>query len=104
MVDYTVKINTDMRNIKPVLWKRNAPNATKIRVHLVYDNLCNTCTTFWQILSDDSTILDQDNITIDGDDYQNWDGSNDFVYDFIASKLSIEFDTSYGAGLGTENI
>jgi len=96
-----------MKNITPIHWKRNSPDVTQLSIQLVYDNLSTTCTTFWQVKTNEGISIDQGNITITGDDYLNWDGSNNFVYQFVADQLGIELISgieSYGAGLGTENI
>lgn len=93
-----------MRSIQPIFWKRNSPHAEKLSIQLVYDNLSTTCTTCWQVLTAESIVIDSGNISITGEDYASWDGSNDFVYQYIANQLNVILIQDYGAGLGTENL
>lgn len=94
-----------MRNIQPVHWKRNSPNVTALSIQLVYDNLSTLCTTVWQVKAEGGLIIDQGNVTISGDDYKNWDGSNDFVYQYVADQLNVTIISEvYDGALGPENL
>lgn len=94
-----------MKSIQPIQWKYNAPQATDLNVRIIFDNLSNTCNLYWQLFAADSTQVDSGNLSITGDDYQNWDGNNDYPYTYVANKWGITIiGDDYGKALGEENL
>ena len=94
-----------MKAIQSIHLKRNAPNATLITVQIIFDNLNNMCNTYWVLLSEDKIQIDSGNLTIKDDDYTNWDGNNDYPYQFVANELGVTIiGDYYGTALGAQNI
>lgn len=81
-----------MKAIKPIsIWKEGVTtNATKLECYITKDNLIDSATLSWSILSDNTEILGNGVIQISGDDYVQW-SDNDYAWNYIATKLGIEF-------------
>jgi hypothetical protein len=84
-----------MRNIEPItIWKNGESKvANTLDAYIVNDNLQSMCIFYWIVLyTDEDTkgeALEQGNVTLDGELYQNWDGSNDSAFAFIAQQLNL---------------
>ena len=86
-----------IENLK--IWKNGeVKTASILDVIIINDNLSSTCTFYWMLKKADSVvnkqtingeILTDGNITIAGDDYDNWDGSNDYAYSYIANEINV---------------
>jgi hypothetical protein len=84
-----------MRDIEPItIWKSGESKvANTLDAYIVNDNLQSMCIFYWCVLyTDEDTkgeVLEQGNVTLDGELYQNWDGSNDSAFAFIANQLNL---------------
>lgn len=105
-----------MKNIEPIqIWKDGQnKTASVLDARIVYDDLTSYCTFYWQLKEADSTeivpspveggesttivvpgqLLSEGNSTMTGDDYLEWDGSNDAAYEFVASQINVVISTS----------
>jgi hypothetical protein len=89
-----------MKNISPVsIWK-NGQNKTAsiLDAIIINDNLSSSCTFYWMLKEADSVVDEQSvagqtladgNVTMSGDDYDNWDGSNDYAFEYIGSQINV---------------
>ena len=96
-----------MVHIEPIqIWK-NGQNKTAsiLDAYIINDNLSSSCTFYWQLKEADITpeptedtpepqpiageVLADGNVTMSGDDYNNWDGSNQEAFNFIANKINV---------------
>jgi hypothetical protein len=89
-----------MKNISPVsIWK-NGQNKTAsiLDAIIINDNLSTSCTFYWMLKEADSILDEQSvagqvladgNVTMAGQDYDNWDGSNDYAFEYIASQINV---------------
>jgi hypothetical protein len=89
-----------MKNISPVsIWK-NGQNKTAsiLDAIIINDNLSSSCTFYWMLKEADTVVDEQTvagqvladgNTTMTGDDYDNWDGSNDYAFEYIASQINV---------------
>jgi hypothetical protein len=89
-----------MKNISPVsIWK-NGQNKTAsiLDAIIINDNLSTSCTFYWMLKEADTVVDEQTvagqvladgNVTMTGDDYDNWDGSNDYAFEYIASQINV---------------
>ena len=88
-----------MKTIQPVnVWQNGqVKSATKFDFNIVYDNLESSATFYYQLLE---VVTDQEgnestmsvavgNLTMDGQEYQDWDDSNDGAYTWGANQLSL---------------
>lgn len=90
-----------MKQIEPIsIWKNGeSQEANLLNASIVNDNLATSCTFYYQLCSSGegteemplviSQTLAEGNITMSGDDYLNWDDSNDAAYAYIAEKLNL---------------
>jgi hypothetical protein len=90
-----------MKKIEPILiWKNGeSQEANLLNAYIINDNLATSCTFYYQLCSSGEgteamplvigQTLAEGNITMSGDDYINWDDSNDSAYSYIAEKLNL---------------
>jgi len=90
-----------MRKIEPVqVWKNGEQlEASLLNATIVNDNLKSACTFYYQLLTGgDGTeampitygqSVAEGNISLDGENYLAWDGSNDYAFTYIAKKLNL---------------
>lgn len=90
-----------MKQIEPIgIWKNGeSQEANLLNAYIINDNLATSCTFYYQLCSSGEgteamplvigQTLADGNITMSGDDYINWDDSNDAAYLYIAEKLNL---------------
>jgi hypothetical protein len=89
-----------MKNIQPIqIWK-NGQNKTAsiLDAYIINDNLSTSCTFYWMLKEagqggeDDPAVgetLADGNATMTGYHYDDWDGSNDYAFEYIASQINV---------------
>lgn len=86
--------------INPVaIWANGeSKNANLFSMVSIQDNLSDSATFYYQLMESDtqaepamSTQLAQGNLTLGADEYPSWDGSNDWIMNWAASKLNLTF-------------
>ena len=90
-----------MKQIEPVtIWKNGeSQEANLLNAYIINDNLESSCSFYYQLCSSGqgteamSLIIGQTladgNVTMDGENYLAWDGSNDYAFSYIAEKLNL---------------
>ena len=87
-----------MKTIQPIsIWiNGQLKQATKFQMAIIQDNLLDVATFYWKLFSvgqeDSLEQVSQGNLTISGEDYQNWDASsdvNDAAYQWGATQLGL---------------
>lgn len=86
-----------MKNISPIQIWVNGQNKTAsiLDARIINDDLASSCTFYWE-LKEASTEenagqqLANGNVSMSGDDYLNWDGTNDSAYSYIASQINVQ--------------
>ena len=90
-----------MKQIEPVqVWKNGEQlEASLLNAIIVNDNLESACTFYYQLLTGgDGTesmpisvgqSVAEGNISLSGEDYLAWNGSNDYAFEYIAEKLNL---------------
>lgn len=90
-----------MKSIEPILiWKNGeSQEANILNAYIINDNLATSCTFYYQLCSSGEgteeaplvigQTLADGNVTMSGEDYLNWDDSNDAAYLYIAEKLNL---------------
>jgi hypothetical protein len=90
-----------MKQIEPIgIWKNGeSQEANLLNAYIINDNLATSCTFYYQLCSSGEgtealpliigQTLADGNVTMSGDDYLNWDDSNDQAYSYIAEKLNL---------------
>ena len=90
-----------MKQIEPIgIWKNGeSQEANLLNAYIINDNLATSCTFYYQLCSSGEgteamplvigQTLAEGNITMSGEDYLNWDDSNNAAYLYIAEKLNL---------------
>ena len=90
-----------MKPIEAVtIWKNGeSQEANLLNAYIINDNLATSCSFYYQLCaSGEGTeamplvigqTLAEGNVTMQGDDYLAWDGSNDYAFSYIAKKLNL---------------
>jgi hypothetical protein len=80
-----------MKTINNVqVWKDGEEKqASILNAVLENDDLGTNANFYYQLLSSENEKLIDGKISMVGEDYQNWDDSNDGAYDYIANKLNL---------------
>ena len=88
-----------MKSIQPIqVWKNGEEKqANTFNLILINDDLATSATFYYQLIASSSDEegnvsteqLADGNVGMGGDDYSNWDGSNDAAYNYVAGKLNL---------------
>ena len=88
-----------MKAIQPVqVWKNGEEKqANALNLILINDDLATSATFYYQLFASStdeegnvsSEQLADGNVGMSGEDYQNWDDSNDGAYNYCAGKLNL---------------
>lgn len=90
-----------MKKIEPVtIWKNGeSQEANLLNAYIINDNLATSCSFYYSLSSSGEgteamplvigQTLAEGNITMDGQDYIDWDNSNEAAYEYIAEKLNL---------------
>ena len=88
-----------MKQIQQVqVWKNGEEKqANAFNLILINDDLATSANFYYQLLASSqdeegivsSEILADGNCGMSGEDYQNWDDSNDGAYNYVAGKLNL---------------
>jgi hypothetical protein len=90
-----------MKKIQPVTaWKNGEQlEANLLNAYIINDNLQSSCSFYYSLCaSGEGTeamplvigqVVAEGNITMSGQDYLDWDNSNDAAYVYIAEKLNL---------------
>lgn len=83
-----------MKQIEPVVFPLNLGTATILNAYCINDNLSDSATFYYALLSDTYSQLQQGNLTMTGEVYDNW-ATNDYAYNFIANSLNLTIIGDY---------
>jgi hypothetical protein len=90
-----------MKQIEPIqAWKNGEQlEANLLNAYIINDNLATSCSFYYSLnTSGEGTeamplvlgqVVAEGNITLDGENYLAWDGSNDYAFSYIAEKLNL---------------
>jgi hypothetical protein len=89
-----------MRQIEPtqILLNGELKTASILDAQIISDDLDSSCLFYWMLKEADIIVEDQvgsglilsdGNMSISGQDYINWDGSNDFAFSYMAQQLNV---------------
>jgi hypothetical protein len=90
-----------MRKIQPITaWKNGEQlEANLLNAYIINDNLATSCSFYYSLnTSGDGTeamplimgqAVAEGNLTMSGQDYIDWDNSNEQAYEYIAEKLNL---------------
>ena len=90
-----------MKKIEPVtIWKNGEiQEANLLNAYIINDNLATSCSFYYSLNAGGEgteamplvvgQTLAEGNVTMDGENYLAWDGSNDYAFSYIAEKLNL---------------
>lgn len=87
-----------MKSIQSVqVWKNGQEkSANKFSLILINDDLATNANFYYQLIAssvdgenESSEMVADGNCSMSGEDYQNWDDSNDGAYTYVAGKLNL---------------
>lgn len=90
-----------MKQIEPIqIWKNGEiQESNLLNAYIINDDLQSSCSFYYQLCSSGEgtealplvigQTLAEGNVTMDGESYLAWDGSNDYAFSYIAEKLNL---------------
>jgi hypothetical protein len=81
-----------MKQIQPVVFPLNQGTATILNLIGINDNLIDTAVFIYQLYTETNILLQANNLTMDGFDYQAYStspDSNAYAYSWAATKLGV---------------
>ena len=90
-----------MKQIQPItIWKNGeSQEANLLNAIIINDNLATSCSFYYQLCSSGEgteamplvigQTLAEGNVSMSGEDYLAWDGSNDYAFSYIAEQLNL---------------
>ena len=83
-----------MKTISPVVFPLNLGTASLLNAYCINDNLSTSATFYYALLSDTQSQLQQGNLTMTGEVYDNW-ATNDYAYNWVASEIDVTIIGDY---------
>jgi hypothetical protein len=78
-----------MKIINPISIWQNGITVEANRMSLtVKDNLRDAASFYYTLFADDNAVVNS-GIAMGGQDYLNWDGSNDLAYEWVAKQINV---------------
>jgi hypothetical protein len=76
--------------IEPVVYPLNEGTATQLSVLVLnFATDATTCTTYWQLLTDDNKQLAQGNYTLTEEEFATWGTDNNVVNEYVAAAIGV---------------
>jgi hypothetical protein len=76
--------------IQPIPYPLNEGTATRLSVLVLnFTTDATTCTTYWQLLTEEGKTLAQDNYTLTEEQFAEWGRDNSVVDDYVAEYLGV---------------
>jgi hypothetical protein len=83
-----------MKTISPVVFPLNLGTAKILNAYCINDNLKDSATFYYALLSETQSQLQQGNLTMTGQDYALW-VTNDYAYNWVASQIDVTIVGDY---------
>ena len=83
-----------MKEIQPVIFPLNLGTATILNAYCINDNLTNSATFYYSLLTNSKSQLQQGNLEMIGQDYADWQ-TNQYAYDWIATQIDVTIIGDY---------
>ena len=76
--------------IKPIVYPLNEGTATRLSVLVLnFETTATTCTTYWQLLTEEGKTLAQDNYTLTEEQFLTWGTDNSVVNQYVATAIGV---------------
>jgi len=83
-----------MKTIENVTFPLNLGVASLLNAYCINDNLSDSATFYYALLSDTQAQLSQGNLTMEGQDYADWT-TNDYAYNWVAEQIDVTITGDY---------
>jgi hypothetical protein len=76
--------------IEPVVYPLNEGTATRMTVLVLnFTTEATTCTTYWQLLTEEGKQLSQGNYTLTEEQFATWGTDNNVVNEYVADAIGV---------------
>jgi hypothetical protein len=76
--------------IQPIPYPLNEGTATRLSVLVLnFETTATTCTTYWQLLTEEGKTLAQDNYTLTEKEFASWGQDNSVVNEYVAEAIGV---------------
>jgi hypothetical protein len=76
--------------IQPIPYPLNEGTATRLSVLVLnFETTATTCTTYWQLLTEEGKTLAQDNYTLTEEQFLTWGTDNSVVNQYVAEAIGV---------------
>jgi hypothetical protein len=76
--------------IEPIVYPLNEGTATRLSVLVLnFETTAVTCTTYWQLLTEDGKQLSQGNYTLTEEQFVTWGTDNNVVNQYVADAIGV---------------
>jgi hypothetical protein len=76
--------------IQPIVFPLNQGTATRMTVLVLnFDTTATTCTTYWQLLTEEGQQLTQGNYTLTKEQFEQWGTDNSVVNEYVANAIGV---------------
>jgi hypothetical protein len=76
--------------IEPIVYPLNAGTATQMSVLVLnFTTEATTCTTYWQLLTEDGKVVADDNYTLTPEQFAAWGTDNNVVNEYVAQAIGV---------------
>jgi hypothetical protein len=83
-------LNTNGVAIQPIVYPLNEGTATRLSVLVLnFPTDATTCTTYWQLLTEEGVQLSQGNYTLTEEQFLTWGTDNSVVNEYVAKYLGV---------------
>ena len=77
-------------SIQPIVYPLNEGTATRLTVLVLnFETTATTCTTYWQLLTEDGKQLSQGNYTLTEEQFAEWGTDNSVVNEYVAEAIGV---------------
>ena len=77
-------------SIQPIVYPLNEGTATQMTVFVLnFETTATTCTTYWQLLTEDGKQLSQGNYTLTEEQFAEWGTDNSVVNEYVAEAIGV---------------
>jgi hypothetical protein len=76
--------------IQPIVYPLNEGTATRLSVLVLnFETTAVTCTTYWQLLTEEGKMLSEDNYTLTEEQFLTWGTDNSVVNEYVAEAIGV---------------
>jgi hypothetical protein len=76
--------------IQPIVYPLNEGTATRLSVLVLnFETTATTCTTYWQLLTEEGVQLSQGNYTLTEEQFLKWGTDNSVVNEYVAEAIGV---------------